>query len=70
MLRKLSPLISPIPCVEEKLLPLSQKSLLGMGRAKHDPQESQHTICKQSTRLWAAAAAPMVWPGPDHFSST
>lgn len=45
MLRKFTTLCSPLACVAEKQLQLSQKSLLGMGRTKHDSQDSQHTIC-------------------------
>ena len=44
-LRRFTTLCSPLACVSEKSLQLSQKSLLGMGRTRYDPQESQHTIC-------------------------
>ena len=46
MLRRYTGLCSPLTCVYEKPLLLSQKSLLGMGRARCDLQESPHTICK------------------------
>lgn len=46
VLRKFTTLCSPLACVSEKQLHLSQRSLLGMGRAKYDPQDTQHTICE------------------------
>lgn len=46
MLRKYTTLCTPLACVAEKQLQLSQRSLLGMGRTKYDTQDSQHTICK------------------------
>jgi alpha-tubulin suppressor-like RCC1 family protein len=44
VLRKFATLSSPMPVVEEKALQLSQKTVLVMGKAKYDSQESIHTL--------------------------
>ena len=49
MLRKFATLSSPMPVVEEKALQLSQKTVLVMGKAKYDSQESIHTLCETHT---------------------
>ena len=46
MLRKFTTLCSPLPCVEEKALQLSQRSVMGVGRAKYITQDSLHSICE------------------------
>ena len=46
MLRKFTTLSSPLPVVEEKDLQLSQKTVLVMGKAKYDSQETIHSLCK------------------------
>ena len=48
VLRKFSTLCSPLAVVEEKKLQLSQKTVLCMGKAKYDSQESIHSICELS----------------------
>ena len=48
MLRRFAGVSSPMVWSYEKAVQLSQKSLLGMGHARCDPQESQHTICEFS----------------------
>ena len=50
MLRKLTTLCSPLACVSEKQLELSQRSVLGMGRTKYDSQGTQHTICEHNQK--------------------
>ena len=52
MLRKFTTLSSPLPVVEEKALQLSQKTVLVMGKAKYDSQDSIHTLCKTSLTLY------------------
>ena len=39
-------LCSPLPCVEEKSVQLSQKSVLGVGKAKYVTQDTLHSICE------------------------
>lgn len=46
MLRKFTTLCSPLPCVEEKALQLSQRSVMGVGKAKYIAQDSLHSICE------------------------
>lgn len=46
VLRKLKLHVSTISTEEEKSLQLSQKSVLCLGRSKHDTQETLHTICE------------------------
>ena len=46
MLRKFTTLCSPLPCVEEKSVQLSQRSVLGVGKAKYVTQETLHSICE------------------------
>ena len=46
MLRKFTTLCSPLPCVEEKALQLSQRSVMGVGKAKYITQDSLHSICE------------------------
>ena len=49
MLRKFASICSPLAVVEEKVLQLSQKTVLVMGKAKYDSQETIHTLCEHTT---------------------
>ena len=53
-MRKFATLSSPMPVVEEKALQLSQKTVLVMGKAKYDSQESIHTLCETHTYICVA----------------
>ena len=46
-MRRFTTLCSPLPVVEEKALQLSQKTVLVMGKAKYDSQETIHTLCER-----------------------
>jgi len=49
MLRKFTTLCSPLVCVEESALQLSQKCILCMGRAKYNSQGSLHTLYQSNS---------------------
>ena len=49
VLRKFASICSPLAVVEEKVLQLSQKTVLVMGKAKYDSQETIHTLCEHTT---------------------
>ena len=49
VLRKFASICSPLAVVEEKVLQLSQKTVLVMGKAKYDSQETIHTLCERTT---------------------
>ncbi|CAI8051400.1 E3 ubiquitin-protein ligase MYCBP2 [Geodia barretti] len=49
VLRKFATLSSPMLVVEEKALQLSQKTVLVMGKAKYDSQESIHTLYQDTS---------------------
>ena len=51
MVRKFTTLCSPMVCVEEKGLQLSQKSILCMGKAKYSSQKTLHTLCEDRSCL-------------------
>lgn len=45
-IRRFTTICSPMPCVEEVELELSQKSVICSGRTKYNPQESPYTLCE------------------------
>ena len=52
-IRRFTTICSPMPCVEEVELELSQKSVICSGRTKYNPQESPYTLCE-----WRPALLP------------
>ena len=67
VVRKFTTLCSPLPCVEEKPLQLSQKSVLCMGQAKYDSVEAIHTLCKLVACVASTHSCP---PLPCHLKIT
>lgn len=46
-IRRFTTICSPMPCVEEVELELSQKSVICSGRTKYNPQDSPYTLCER-----------------------
>ena len=48
-----------LPCVEQRELYLSQKSVLRLGPTKFDTDSSMHTVCKSA--FWGGGGAERGW---------